>query len=110
MEEAPVLVERRAGYRVITLNRPRQLNAFNEAMHQALKRAPLDQHRCFFHGRLLVKFDDRIGPRHGSAAHRRNRLPTAFATARHAWPPRRIVRDLLAERPVMAHCILDRRL
>src|SRR5262249_45215504 len=39
MEEAPVLVERRAGYRVITLNRPRQLNAFNEAMHHALKRA-----------------------------------------------------------------------
>jgi 2-(1,2-epoxy-1,2-dihydrophenyl)acetyl-CoA isomerase len=39
MEEAPVLVERRAGYRVITLNRPRQLNAFNEAMHQDLKRA-----------------------------------------------------------------------
>ena len=39
MEEAPVLVERRAGYRVITLNRPKQLNAFNEAMHQALKRA-----------------------------------------------------------------------
>jgi len=39
MEEAPVLVERRAGYRIITLNRPRQLNAFNEAMHHALKRA-----------------------------------------------------------------------
>ena len=39
MEETPVLVERRAGYRVITLNRPRQLNAFNEAMHQALKAA-----------------------------------------------------------------------
>src|SRR2546429_9750460 len=39
MEEAPVLVERRAGYRVITLNRPRYLNAFNEAMHQALRRA-----------------------------------------------------------------------
>ena len=39
MEEAPVLVERRVGYRVITLNRPRQLNAFNEAMQQALKRA-----------------------------------------------------------------------
>jgi len=36
MEEAPVLVERRAGYRVITLNRPRQLNAFNEAMDHAL--------------------------------------------------------------------------
>ncbi len=38
-DEAPVLVVRRAGYRVITLNRPKQLNAFNEAMHQALKRA-----------------------------------------------------------------------
>src|SRR5215831_10714026 len=38
MDESPVLVERRAGYRVITLNRPRQLNAFNEAMQQALKR------------------------------------------------------------------------
>ena len=39
MEEKPILVERRAGYRVITLNRPQRLNAFNEAMHQALKRA-----------------------------------------------------------------------
>ena len=39
MEEAPVLVERRPGYRVVTLNRPKQLNAFSEAMHQALKRA-----------------------------------------------------------------------
>ena len=38
-DESPVLVERGAGYRVITLNRPKQLNAFNEAMHQALKRA-----------------------------------------------------------------------
>jgi len=35
----PVLVERRAGYRVITLNRPQRLNAFTEAMHQALKQA-----------------------------------------------------------------------
>jgi 2-(1,2-epoxy-1,2-dihydrophenyl)acetyl-CoA isomerase len=39
MAEAPVRVERQAGYRVITLNRPQQLNAFNEAMHQALKSA-----------------------------------------------------------------------
>lgn len=39
MEDAPVLVERSAGYRVVTLNRPKQLNAFNDAMHQALKRA-----------------------------------------------------------------------
>jgi 2-(1,2-epoxy-1,2-dihydrophenyl)acetyl-CoA isomerase len=28
-----------AGYRVVTLNRPKQLNAFSEAMHQALKGA-----------------------------------------------------------------------
>jgi 2-(1,2-epoxy-1,2-dihydrophenyl)acetyl-CoA isomerase len=35
----PVLVERRAGYRVITLNRPQRLNAFTEAMHQVLKQA-----------------------------------------------------------------------
>ena len=34
--------ERCAGYRVITLNRPQRLNAFNEAMHQALKRALAD--------------------------------------------------------------------
>jgi len=39
MDDAPVLAERRAGYRVITLNRPRYLNAFNEAMHRALRRA-----------------------------------------------------------------------
>src|SRR5260370_3062568 len=39
MEEAPVLVERREGYRVVTLNRPRHLNAFTEAMHAHLKRA-----------------------------------------------------------------------
>src|SRR6516225_7539739 len=45
----------------------------------AIARAPLDQDRCVFHGRLLVNFDDRIRPRHGSAAHRRNRLPTAVA-------------------------------
>jgi len=37
--ESPILVERRAGYRVITLNRPDRLNAFNEAMHQALRKA-----------------------------------------------------------------------
>jgi 2-(1,2-epoxy-1,2-dihydrophenyl)acetyl-CoA isomerase len=37
--DSPILVERRAGYRVITLNRPDRLNAFNEAMHQALRKA-----------------------------------------------------------------------
>jgi 2-(1,2-epoxy-1,2-dihydrophenyl)acetyl-CoA isomerase len=35
-DEQPVLVERREGYRVITLNRPQRLNAFTEAMHRAL--------------------------------------------------------------------------
>jgi 2-(1,2-epoxy-1,2-dihydrophenyl)acetyl-CoA isomerase len=37
--DSPVLIEQRAGYRVITLNRPDKLNAFNEAMHQALRKA-----------------------------------------------------------------------
>jgi 2-(1,2-epoxy-1,2-dihydrophenyl)acetyl-CoA isomerase len=39
MDEQPILVERRADYRVITLNRPQRLNAFTEAMHEALRRA-----------------------------------------------------------------------
>src|SRR5262245_9283484 len=39
MADAPVLVERKKGYRVITLNRPDRLNAFNVAMPQALKTA-----------------------------------------------------------------------
>jgi 2-(1,2-epoxy-1,2-dihydrophenyl)acetyl-CoA isomerase len=39
LEEQPILMERRAGYRVITLNRPQRLNAFTEAMHAALKDA-----------------------------------------------------------------------
>jgi 2-(1,2-epoxy-1,2-dihydrophenyl)acetyl-CoA isomerase len=42
MDDNPVLVERRNGYRLITLNRPQRLNAFNEAMHRAL-RAALDE-------------------------------------------------------------------
>ena len=37
-----VLVEKRAGYRVITLNRPDRLNAFNDAMHAALRDALTD--------------------------------------------------------------------
>src|SRR5579871_59477 len=39
MDEKPVLVERREGYRVITLNRPERLNACNEAMLRALSDA-----------------------------------------------------------------------
>jgi 2-(1,2-epoxy-1,2-dihydrophenyl)acetyl-CoA isomerase len=37
-----ILVEKRDGYRVITLNRPDRLNSFNEAMHVALKDALAD--------------------------------------------------------------------
>jgi 2-(1,2-epoxy-1,2-dihydrophenyl)acetyl-CoA isomerase len=39
MDESPIIVERRSGYRIITLNRPQRLNAFTEAMHQALRTA-----------------------------------------------------------------------
>jgi len=42
MDETPVLVERRAGYHVLTLNRPQRLNAFNEPMHFALAAAIAD--------------------------------------------------------------------
>ena len=37
--ETSILVDRRAGYRVITLNRPGKLNAFNETMHRELRKA-----------------------------------------------------------------------
>src|SRR5438445_4629338 len=39
MDETPILVERRAGYRIITLNRPDRLNAFTEPMHKLLRDA-----------------------------------------------------------------------
>ena len=42
MDETPILVEKREGFRVITLNRPARLNAFTEEMHVALK-AALDE-------------------------------------------------------------------
>ena len=45
MDEAAILVDKRAGYRVITLNRPQRLNAFTEAMHQALAAAIADAER-----------------------------------------------------------------
>jgi 2-(1,2-epoxy-1,2-dihydrophenyl)acetyl-CoA isomerase len=40
--EHPVLVERREGWRVLTLNRPDRLNSFNEAMHERLMAALLE--------------------------------------------------------------------
>ena len=42
MDEDPVLVERREGWRVLTLNRPERLNSFNEAMHERLMAALLE--------------------------------------------------------------------
>lgn len=39
MSEPTILVQRHAGYRVITLNRPDRLNAFADAMHEALRDA-----------------------------------------------------------------------
>jgi 2-(1,2-epoxy-1,2-dihydrophenyl)acetyl-CoA isomerase len=39
MDDASILVDQRVGFRVVTLNRPQRLNAFNEAMHRALKTA-----------------------------------------------------------------------
>ncbi len=39
MDEQPILVEQRLGYRVVTLNRPQRLNACTEAMHVALRAA-----------------------------------------------------------------------
>jgi 2-(1,2-epoxy-1,2-dihydrophenyl)acetyl-CoA isomerase len=42
MSDQPILVELQVGYRIITLNRPDKLNAFNDAMHEAL-RAAIDE-------------------------------------------------------------------
>jgi 2-(1,2-epoxy-1,2-dihydrophenyl)acetyl-CoA isomerase len=45
MDENPVLVDRRQGFRVITLNRPQRLNAVNGAMQQALAAAVAEAER-----------------------------------------------------------------
>lgn len=39
MSEPSILVQRQPGYRVVTLNRPDRLNAFNDAMHEVLRTA-----------------------------------------------------------------------
>jgi 2-(1,2-epoxy-1,2-dihydrophenyl)acetyl-CoA isomerase len=36
MSDQPILIQLEVGYRILTLNRPAKLNAFNEAMHEAL--------------------------------------------------------------------------
>jgi 2-(1,2-epoxy-1,2-dihydrophenyl)acetyl-CoA isomerase len=41
-DENPILVERRDGYRIVTLNRPQRLNAFTIPMHQVLAREIAD--------------------------------------------------------------------
>ena len=42
MNEQLILVEQRAGYRILTLNRPDRLNAFNDELHRALQAALKD--------------------------------------------------------------------
>ena len=44
-DQPTVLVERRPGFRIVTLNRPARLNAFNDEMHAAL-RVALDEARA----------------------------------------------------------------
>ncbi len=39
MSDPTIIVDRRAGYRIVTLNRPDRLNAFNETMHDELRTA-----------------------------------------------------------------------
>ena len=45
MDESPILIDRRDGYRIVTLNRPQRLNAFTVAMHQALAAEIADAER-----------------------------------------------------------------
>ena len=42
MDDTPILVEQRHGYRVIMLNRPQRLNALTEPMHVKLREALVD--------------------------------------------------------------------
>ena len=54
MTDFPILVDERDGYRIITLNRPQRLNAFNEAMHRALQAALADAQADRTCGALLL--------------------------------------------------------
>src|SRR6266700_4753272 len=53
-DQPSILVDRRQGYRIITLNRPQRLNAFNEEMHVALRAALDDAQADPACGALLV--------------------------------------------------------
>jgi 2-(1,2-epoxy-1,2-dihydrophenyl)acetyl-CoA isomerase len=45
MDESPILIEQREGYRILTLNRPQRLNAFTIGMHRVLAEAVGDAER-----------------------------------------------------------------
>jgi 2-(1,2-epoxy-1,2-dihydrophenyl)acetyl-CoA isomerase len=53
-DQPPVLVDRRDGFRVVTLNRPQRLNAFTEAMHLALRAALAEAEADDGCGALLI--------------------------------------------------------
>jgi len=54
MDAPLVLTDAKPGYRVLTLNRPQRLNAFTEAMHDALDAAISDAERDRACGALLI--------------------------------------------------------
>jgi 2-(1,2-epoxy-1,2-dihydrophenyl)acetyl-CoA isomerase len=53
-DQPSILVDRRQGFRVVTLNRPQRLNAFTEAMHMALRAAIEDAEADEACGALLL--------------------------------------------------------
>jgi 2-(1,2-epoxy-1,2-dihydrophenyl)acetyl-CoA isomerase len=53
MTDALILIENHPGYRILTLNRPDKLNAFNDAMHLAL-RAAIDEAEADLSCRALM--------------------------------------------------------
>ena len=53
MTDSPVLTQLEVGYRILILNRPDKLNAFNDAMHDAL-RAAIDEAQADLNCRSLL--------------------------------------------------------
>ena len=64
MDESPILTERRDGYRIITLNRPKRLNAFTIPMHQVLAGAVADAEQDKSCRALLITGAGQIGRAH----------------------------------------------